>query len=131
MSLLSFGWLTVLAISNVVLLLVCAALWWTLRSLRRRHQQDISMLESHNAQLQQAQQSLSKSTIGMGRRIKELEAKLQQVQRNVALPNVDDDVFEQASRLISLGATADDLVESCGMARGEAELLVSLKRSTH
>lgn len=127
----SFSWLTVLAISNVALLFVCAALWWTLRSLRSRHQQDISMLESHNAQLQQAQQSLSKSTIGMGRRIKELEAKLQQVQRNVALPNVDDDVFEQASRLISLGATADDLVESCGMARGEAELLVSLKRSTH
>lgn len=131
MSWLSMGWLQGLILSNVILLAVCVGLWWTLRSLRSTHQQDIQMLEERNQQLQQAQQSLTKSTIGMGRRIKELEAKLQQVHRNVALPNVDDDVFEQASRLISLGATADDLVESCGMARGEAELLVSLKRATH
>lgn len=131
MSISSFGLLHGLVLSNAVLLLLCVGLGWLLRSLRQSHQRDVRMLEEHNAQLQQAQQSLSKSTIGMGRRIKELEAKLQQVQRSVALPNVDDDVFEQASRLISLGATADDLVESCGMARGEAELLVSLKRATH
>ncbi len=37
--------------------------------------------------------------------------------------------FEQASRLAGMGASAEDLVDSLGVARAEAELLVSMRQS--
>lgn len=114
-----------LLIGNIALLLLVGGLLW---SLRRQQLREAQRLDHALAAMQQAQSGLSKSTVGMGRRLKQLEGRLQQTERRSVLPDTDDDTFAQASRLIGLGATANDLVDNCGVPRGEAELMVSLKR---
>lgn len=116
-----------LLVGNIALLLLVGGLLWSLRSKQLREAQ---RLDHALAAMQQAQSGLSKSTVGMGRRLKQLEGRLQQTERRSVLPDTDDDTFAQASRLIGLGATANDLVDNCGVPRGEAELMVSLKRQS-
>jgi hypothetical protein len=114
-----------LLIGNMVLMSLVGVFMF---SLRRQQQQDAGRLDEAVQDLQQAHQAMSKSTIGMGRRIKQLDGRMQQAERRVVLPGTDEATYHQASRLVGLGASATDLVDNCGMARGEAELLVSLKR---
>lgn len=116
-----------LLVGNIGLLMLVGAMLW---SLRRQQVREAQRLDEALAVMQQAQSGLSKSTVGMGRRLKQLEGRLQQTERRAALSDTDDDTFAQASRLVSLGATASDLVDNCGVPRGEAELMVSLKRQT-
>ncbi|WP_419811776.1 DUF2802 domain-containing protein [Bacterioplanoides sp.] len=114
-----------LLIGNFAMLLVVGSFLW---SLRRQQLQEQSRVNATLSALDEANQGLSRSAIGMGRRIKQVEARFQKVEKKAMLPNTDNNTFEQASRLVSLGATAAELIDSCGMARGEAELMVSLKR---
>jgi len=114
-----------LLIGNFFMLMVVGAFMW---SLRRQQLSEQLRVNGSLSSLDEANQAVSKSAIGMGRRIKQLEARLQKAERKVLLPDGDDATFAQASRLAGLGASATELVDSCGMARGEAELLVSLKR---
>lgn len=114
-----------LLIGNMSLLFLVGMFMWSLR--RQQLLEQVRVSESL-ASLEQANQAVSRSAIGMGRRIKQVEARFQKVEQKAVLPGADDATFEQASRLVSLGATASDLVDSCGVARGEAELLVSLNR---
>ncbi|ASP40562.1 hypothetical protein CHH28_18650 [Bacterioplanes sanyensis] len=96
--------------------------------LHRQQQRDFKALDGRIAALDGNHQAISRSAIGMGRRVKELEGRLQKVQKSALAPQADDRIYHQASRLAGMGASAAELVENCGMARGEAELLVSLKR---
>lgn len=114
-----------LLIGNMSLLFLVGIFMWSLR--RQQLSEQIRVSECLTS-LEQANQAVSRSAIGMGRRIKQVEARFQKVEQKAVLPSADDATFEQASRLVSLGATANDLVDSCGVARGEAELLVSLNR---
>lgn len=114
-----------LLIGNIGLVSVVGILLW---SLWRQQQREAARLDEALNQLQQAQSGLSKSTIGMGRRLKQLDTRVQDAERRVVLPDTDDATFAQAARLVSLGATANDLVDNCGVPRGEAELIVSLRR---
>ncbi|KZZ49062.1 MAG: DUF2802 domain-containing protein [Saccharospirillaceae bacterium] len=114
-----------LLIGNLALLVVVGGFMWSLW--RQQQLEQVRVNESLVA-LDEASQAVSRSTIGMGRRIKQIESRFQKVEQKAVLPNADDATFEQASRLVGLGATAAELVDNCGMARGEAELLVSLKR---
>jgi len=38
--------------------------------------------------------------------------------------------YSQASQLVNHGADIDELVETCGLTRGEAELLVMMQRAS-
>ncbi len=114
-----------LLLGNIVMLLVVGGFLWFLR---RQQQLDTQRFEQHLIVLEQSSDAMSKSTIGIGRRVKQLEARLQQAERHAVMPGAEDARFEQASRLVGMGATANDLVNNCGVARGEAELLVSLRR---
>lgn len=114
-----------LLIANLGLFMVLAGLLW---SVRRQQVRESRRLDTAVQAIQQAQAALTKSTVGMGRRIKQLDGRVQDAERRVVLPATDEATFMQASRLVGLGATASDLVESCGVPRGEAELIVSLRR---
>lgn len=116
-----------LLIGNMGLMLLVGGFMWLLK---RQQQKDTQRLQQMVTGLEQAQQAISKSAIGMGRKLRQLDGRLQQAEHRVVLPAADEVTYQQASRLVGLGATASDLVDSCGMARGEAELLVSLKRQT-
>lgn len=110
---------------NMGLLVLVAVVLW---GLHRQQQRDFRTLEGRLAAVEGNHQAISRSAIGVGRKVKELDTRLQKVQKSALAPKSDDRVYHQASRLAGMGASAADLVENCGMARGEAELLVSLRR---
>ena len=104
----------------------------------RRQQQHIRRLEKLGAAqqgklqlLQENQEAMNQSVVGMGRKLRQLGQRLAEAEQRSLFTPGDEASYQQAARLVSLGATARDLVENCGMARAEAELLVTLKSRTH
>ena len=113
-----------LLIGNFTVLLAAAGF---IVALRKQQSRETQQLEDKLLQLQQGQEAISKSAIGLGRRMKQVEAKAAAADKRPAA--APDARFEQASRLAGMGASADDLIDSLGVARAEAELLVSMRQS--
>ena len=90
----------------------------------QKHENEV--LHQSITHLEQGHEAMSQTTIGIGRRIKQLE-KMPAQATPKAMSETDEMRFAQASRLVGMGATASDLVENLGVARAEADLLVSLK----
>jgi transcriptional regulator of NAD metabolism len=87
-----------------------------------------------NRRLQEDMRALSKSAVGMGHKVLKTERKLMEVlktQTSILNTNAEHPSYDQAGRLIAMGATEDDLVNTCGFSHGEAELLLSLKKHSH
>ena len=69
--------------------------------------------------------------MGMGRRLKQVEQRLNiTAEKQLELENRDPGAlaYNQAAKLMEMGADVDDLVGSCGIARPEAELMALLHR---
>ena len=115
-----------LLIGNFTVLLAAAGF---IVALRKQQSRETQQLEDNILQLQQGQEAISKSAIGLGRRMKQVEAKAAAADKRPAA--APDTRFEQASRLAGMGASADDLIDSLGVARAEAELLVSMRQSVN
>ena len=84
-----------------------------------------------NRRLQEDMRALSKSAIGMGQKILRAERQLRDVlkkQTTILNTQPEHPSYDQAGSLIAMGATEEDLVNTCGFSHGEAELLLSLKR---
>jgi len=76
-------------------------------------------------------QLMSSTTIGMGKRIVDMESKLElSLEKQFELEQRDPDevVYSQAARLVEMGANVDDLVQSCGIGRPEAELMALMHK---
>jgi hypothetical protein len=74
---------------------------------------------------------MSSGAIGMGRRLRGVEARLNiTAEKQQELENRDPGTlaYNQAAKLMEMGAEVDDLVSSCGIARPEAELMALLHR---
>lgn len=97
-----------------------------------------SQLEQSKHETQMLVQSLRNEThamgsgsIGVGQRLLEVEKKLNQaMERQIDLEQKDTGSlpYNYAIRLVEMGATADDLVENCGLARVEADLIALVHR---
>ena len=97
------------------------------RTLSKQRKQQMLL----NRRLQEDNKALSKSAVGMGQKVLETERRLNEVlKKQYALLNSKPEhpSYDQASRLIKLGASENDLVSSCGFSHGEAELLLSLNK---
>ncbi|MFT6113354.1 MAG: biopolymer transport protein ExbB/TolQ [Glaciecola sp.] len=114
-----------LLISNV-LLLIGAVVGFFL--FKRKYENDLQRWQKQTHKLRHDFDAMSKSNFGMGRCVKKLEQRLVENERKPSLATSDEALYQQAQRLVSMGASADDLVSSCGVARAEAELLVSMNR---
>ena len=69
--------------------------------------------------------------MGMGRRLKQVEQRLNiTAEKQLELENRDPGTlaYNQAAKLMEMGADVDDLIGSCGIARPEAELMALLHR---
>ncbi len=100
--------------------LLISAMSWS--RLRRRNQR----LGRRILQLEQEVRALSAGSIGVGQRLAGVAQELQAaLERQAELENRDPGQlpYRQAARLVGLGAGIEDLMESCGLSRGEAELL--------
>jgi ankyrin repeat protein len=84
-----------------------------------------------NKRLQEDNRALSKSAVGMGQKVLETERRLNSVlKKQYAILNTKSahPSYDQANRLIQMGASENDLVSSCGFSHGEAEVLLSLNK---
>ncbi len=87
-----------------------------------------------NRRLQEDMRALSKSAVGMGQKVLKTERKLMEVlksQTSILNTQAEHPSYDQAGSLIAMGATEDDLVNTCGFSHCEAELLLSLKKHNH
>ncbi|OEY67094.1 DUF2802 domain-containing protein [Marinobacter sp. X15-166B] len=69
--------------------------------------------------------------VGMGHRIVDCERQLHELRRTLEEMRQNDPLrvtYDEASRLVELGADIDDLMNTCGISRPEAELVSALKR---
>jgi len=117
-----------LLIGNFAMLLVVAGF---IVALRKQQMNDARLFEQKIEQLEQGHEAMSHSAIGLGRRIKQVETRSAKIQQPQVAVNEDVHRFEQASRLAGMGASVEDLIDSLGVARSEAELMVSMKRSAN
>jgi hypothetical protein len=81
--------------------------------------------------LEQELRALCSASIGAGDHVVRLEQQVQRIterQDQLELRASGDRPYDQASQLINKGADPEDLMESCGLTRGEAELLVMMQR---
>lgn len=78
--------------------------------------------------------SMTGSSIGMGKRLVDVEQRLNiTVEKQLELENRDPGelAYNQAAKLMEMGADVDDLVKSCGIGRPEAELMALLHKELH
>lgn len=106
---------------------VCVYLFVRVQRQERRHQALINVLRNEI-------RAMTNGSIGMGNRLLAIEHKLNiTVEKQQELENRDPGVlaYNQAARLMEMGADVDDLVRSCGIGRPEAELMALLHRELH
>jgi len=124
----------VLWIIPATLLAAIVFLWFAIE--KRKRQISALKLLFHEQQRQISAvkneiHELRCGTLGVGTRVQDVEGKLAQtIERQDELAKVNHDpqtkLYGHAMKMVELGASVDDLVAECDLARGEAELLVSL-----
>jgi len=118
--------LVLIAAGGVFLLLTVwiATLSYKLRAQSRRTQALINVVRGEI-------KAMTSGSIGMGKRLKSIEHRLNlTVEKQHELENRDPTqvAYNQAARLMEMGADVDDLVKNCGIGRPEAELMALLHR---
>lgn len=119
------SWLSVIALA--IALGASASSFVLFRRLQqheRKHQALINVLRNEI-------QAMTNSSIGMGRRLIGVEQKLNlTADKQLELENRDPSAlaYNQATRLMEMGADVDELVQNCGIGRPEAELMALLHK---
>lgn len=75
--------------------------------------------------------AISSGSMGVGRRLMNCEKQLHRMQGQLEDIRHNDPLrvsYDEASRLVELGAEVDDLMGTCGISRPEAELVAALHR---
>jgi hypothetical protein len=118
-------WLVVLlCVALVGTLTLVAVLWWRVRHYERQQAALITVLRNEI-------RSITSSSIGMGKRLADVEHTLNiTVEKQLELENRDPGelAYNQAAKLMEMGADVDDLVHNCGIGRPEAELIALLHK---
>lgn len=77
-------------------------------------------------------QAISHGSMGVGRKVIALEKRVEQLEALIEEMHKNDPSkvsYSEASRLVELGAGIEDLMNSCGISRPEAELVSALTES--
>ncbi|MCP5160376.1 MAG: DUF2802 domain-containing protein [Hahellaceae bacterium] len=99
--------------------------------LRRQNENEVKRLQAQLGELVNDLYATHHGVSGMGKRIiglekyySQMENRLEEMVRND--PNRVS--YSEASKLVELGAEVEDLMNSCGISRPEAELVSALSR---
>ncbi len=110
------------------LLMVCCGFWLAYRQQR----QQLDALSKRLERLQSAFDMTSDCGIGVGRKVMAMEKRLQATelkQNELESTDIQKVSYNEAVRLLGMGAAVEDLVRSCGLTRAEANLLKALQTS--
>ena len=114
-----------LAASALVLVIVQGLfLGRQIRQLRNHHKERYDTLgrELH---------AITSGSMGVGQRLVVCERQLNELRTTIDEMRQNDPLrisYDEASRLVDLGADIDDLMNTCGISRPEAELVSALKK---
>ena len=103
---------------------------------KRSHKEVAEILQDAQQRVNQMEQELGalcSAAVGAGEHVVKLEQKVKRIierQNLLELRASSDRPYTQASQLVHRGANIEELVDSCGLTRGEAELLVMMQRGT-
>jgi len=91
----------------------------------------INPLIRHNAncidKMQQEYQLAAQSLIAMGEKIRTIESSIASDQTKQKInPTKDLATYAHATKMVQMGANADDIMDSCGLSKAEATLVVSM-----
>ncbi|MCU0935612.1 MAG: DUF2802 domain-containing protein [Gammaproteobacteria bacterium] len=98
----------------------------------RRLRTQLARQETFVRGLERDMQAICLGARGMGDAVLRLEEKLRRLterQDEISLREPDQRVYHQAIRLASRGASVEELVSTCGLPRGEAELIQILHQA--
>lgn len=112
-------------------LIACIALALHTMLLRRKLEKYHAISQQQQQQLAQEMQGVSNGSVGVGRRLLELEHEYRELITRLDTLEHDDPsrvAYSEASRLVNLGAEIEDLISSCGISRPEAELVSAVHR---
>lgn len=93
-----------------------------------------NMFSLHRHHIKIVREDLSamcNGSLGLGERLSNLESRfsrLAQRQEYLELQEAPERSYKQAIKMVKRGADIDELMEDCGLARGEAELIVLSKQ---
>jgi len=113
--------------ASAILLSVILAVFQSIKIQKDKNK--IANLELIVDDLQRNFNALCSGSVGVGKRISRLESKTrQQADRQLRLEDKAPDLqnYGNAARLANKGADMDELVDYCGLSRGEAELILFL-----
>ena len=117
--------------------LACIGLVYQTRALRNAHSVAAGLAETGSDlrervhHLEQELGALCSASLGAGEHVVKLEQQVQRIterQDQLEMRAGVERPYSQASQLVTRGADIDELVETCGLTRGEAELLVMMQR---
>lgn len=97
-----------------------------LREARRQLERNKHETQMLVQSLRNETHAMGSGSIGVGQRLLEVEKKLNYAmerQEELEQKDVGSLPYNYAIRLVEMGASSDDLVENCGLARGEADLI--------
>src|SRR5690554_1222223 len=112
-------------VQGVATLSLIAALIW----LRQRFVARQQAAETRIAGLEEELRALISVSVGVGRKLIGVDLRLQENEKRTQELALSDPVkvsYNEAGRLLELGADVDDLVANCGLSRPEAELIAAL-----
>lgn len=102
---------------------------WLIQRLSSKYQS----IQRQLTQLQNEIRAINSGNLGMGRKINQFADDIANVEISSISqqsPLVSEKTCQQAGLLLSRGATIEEVVESCGIAPAEAELLAIMRHST-
>lgn len=127
-------WITITIATGSMLVATVVVLFVLMRRAGQEQARQAAALES----MQKDLRALCTASVSMGERINRLEQGVKQVaqrqeeigMRQDRLDRSDggDQAYAQAIKLVRKGAGVDELMEICGLARGEAELITMMHR---
>ncbi|WP_373186101.1 DUF2802 domain-containing protein [Halopseudomonas sp.] len=92
------------------------------KALEERQAQRLQQLKSEVSTFQQGNIRMGEELVTLREQFKRMEGKQLRIEQHdpQSLP------YNQAARLVSLGASVEDLTQSCGLSKAEAELVAKL-----
>ena len=122
-------WLSVLAVFSVICVCNSVAvymLWKKNQHLESLHAQLLEQQKEAQKNLNRRLESYLSSSMRMGEELHELQKSVAPLPEKILRMEQKDPSslsFTQAARLVGLGATTEDIKQSCGLSQSEAELL--------
>ncbi len=99
--------------------------------LRRQNRQLKVMLKERCDTLGRELHATASGSMGVGQRLVVCERQLHELRSTIDEMRQNDPLrisYDEASRLVDLGADIDDLMNTCGISRPEAELVSALRK---